>query len=123
MSDHEEQTISSDGYQLTLYPGFASRCTLRDADGTERELYRQEKPYHLPQGQTRPRTRHMLRLQGGQRQQDVTLQIDDPHHRIARITIELYDQNHQPGAGAGGPTAETLTVEQDSETCPPSCPT
>lgn len=120
-SHPEEQTVELDGYQLSFYPGFASRCTLRDADGTERELYRQEKPYRLPAGQTRPRTQHRLRLKGGARQQDVTLEIQDPGHRIARIVVELYDQNHQPGGGTGDPTSETLTVSQDAQTCPPSC--
>jgi hypothetical protein len=121
MADNEEQTVSKDGYELTFYPGFASRCTVRRADGGEVELYRQEQPYRLPGGQTRPRTRHLLRLVGGEQGQNVTLDIDDPEHRIARITIELYDQNHQPGAGRGDPTSEMLTVDQDSITCPPDC--
>lgn len=117
----EEQTVDRDGYQLTFYPGFASRCTIREADGSEHELYRQQEPYRLPPGQTRPRDQHRIRLRGGRRRQDITLDVHDPEHRIARIVVELYGEGHQPGGGSGDQPVETMTVDQDSQTCPPHC--
>lgn len=117
----KEETIKKDGYELTFYPGFASRCTVREADGTEYELYKQDKPFHLPPGHTKPDRKHKLTLKGGKKKQDITIDIDDPELRIAKITIELYDENHTPGMGSGGKTAETVTVQNDSQYCPPYC--
>lgn len=121
----KEETIKKDGYELTFYPGFASRCTVREADGTEYALYEQDrkKPYHLPPGHTKPDSKHRLKLRGGKKKQDVTIDIDDPELRIAKITIELYDENHMPGTEAeGGETSvETFTAENDAKICPPYC--
>lgn len=117
----EEKTITKDGYELTLYPGFASRCVVREAAGGEYELYRQEGPYHLPHGQTKPKNKFQLRLKGGMNKQDVTFDVSDPSHRIKRIVVEFYGEGHQPGLGTEEATVETLEVENDSKLCPPSC--
>lgn len=119
--DPKERTIKKDGYELTFYPGFASRCTVRGADGAEHELYKQDKPYHLPDGHKKPDTKHKLKLKGGKKKQNITIDIDDPELRIAKITIELYDESHEPGMGSGGSAGETFTTENDAQICPPFC--
>lgn len=118
----KEETVSKDGYELTFYPGFASRCTVREEDGTEHELYKQTKPYHLPHGRTKPDTKHKLRLKGGKQQQDITFEIHDPELRIARITVELYGKGHQPGGGDEPPESrETIQILNFPTVCPPTC--
>lgn len=119
----KEQTIKKEGYELTFYPGFASRCTVREADGTELELYKQDKPYHLPDGHKKPDTKHKLKLTGGKKKQDVTIDIDDPELRIAKITIELYDENYHRNTEAEGAEAsvETFSVDNNPLCCPPAC--
>lgn len=121
MPDQDHSTVEKDGYQLTFYPGFTSRCVVRDATGRETELYRQASTYHLPPGQARPRPSHRLKLQGGRHGQDVTLDISDPSHRIARIVVEFYGEGHVPGGRTSDASVETLTVENSSELCPPNC--
>jgi hypothetical protein len=120
MSQAEEKTVQKDGYELTFYPGFASRATVRNGEG-EVELYKQEETYHLPKGEKKPKTKYRIALKGGKKKQSLTLDVNDPELRVKRITVELYDENHVAGAGEGGETAETLTVDNDPRYCPPYC--
>jgi len=118
----EEQTVDRDGYQLTFYPGFCSRATVRGADGTEHELFEQQETYHLPADRKRPDGKHLLRLRGGKHRQDVTLRIDDPELRIARITVELYDTAYEDGTvRAQSSEVETFEISNHAKTCPPVC--
>ena len=113
-------TITSEksGFSVTLHPAFASRMVILRDDG-EVEVYRQRKPYNLAGG-GRPR-RHRIRLSGGSSHYDLTLDIDDPNHRIARITIELFGEDHMAGIGARRQIHESIVVEGDALTCPPVC--
>lgn len=119
---HEHTTVTRDNYQITFHPGFSSRSTVKNnSTGTETELYRQEGVYNLPAGQTKPPTRHEIRLTGGPQNRNVALSVDDPKHEIARIIVEFYAEGREPGWGNGGSTEETLTVQNDGTTCPPDC--
>jgi hypothetical protein len=121
------QTVDKDDYQFTFYPGFASRAVVRRKDGSEVELYKQEKPFKLPDGQKKPDTKHKIKFKGGKHQQDITLDIQDPGLRIARITVELYAVSPHNGVNAvalkddGGD--EAVVIENKSQTCPPDCDT
>jgi hypothetical protein len=120
-----EQTVRKDDYDFTFYPGFASRAVVRRKDGSEVELYKQEKPHKLPDGQTKPDTKHKIKLKGGKHQQDITLDIQDPGLRIARITVELYAVSPHNGVdpvSLKNPEGdEEVVVENKSQVCPPTC--
>jgi hypothetical protein len=118
---NSEETIHKDGFELTFYPGFASACEVTDSDGKTFRLYKQEKPYRLPKGHKRPRTRHQLRLKGGKQKQDVTLDIRDPELRIAKITIELYGEDYEED-GRARQVMQTVSVPNHPLLCPPECP-
>jgi hypothetical protein len=120
MSQAEERTVRKDGYEVTFYPGFASRCTVKNGEG-EIELYRQEESYRLPNGQTEPRRNYRLAFRGGKRKQDVTLRVDDPERRIKSITVELYPETHGSGTRSTSEDVETFSVANDAVTCPPEC--
>lgn len=122
MSDEtrEEETVKKDGFELTFYPGFASGCVVTDGDGTELEIYKQTQPYRLPNGQKKARSRHKLRLTGGKRHQDITLDIRDPGLRIARITVELYGEDYHDD-GRKRSVAQTMNIPNEPVTCPPDC--
>jgi hypothetical protein len=124
-SEPKESTVRKDGYEVTFYEGFASRIVVREADGTAHELYRQSGVYRLPTGRKKPDTRHVLRLKGGGKKQDITLDIDDPELRIARITVELYPHDvHAEGADPSAESTsdtETIEVENNPKLCPPHC--
>ena len=120
VQDHK--TVNQDGYEITFHPAFAGRCAVQTGSKGETEMYRQEEVHHLPKGQTEPPTQHRIEFRGGKHEQDFALQIDDPNHRIARITVELYDQKHEPGWGKGEKPVETVVVDNDSQHCPPHCP-
>jgi len=117
----EEEKVEKDGYTLTFYPGFCSSASVRDQKG-DHELFVQKETFHLPDGEKEPATRHKLRLKGGPNAQDVTLEIHDPHHRIARIRIELYEKPRRDDAPRDDdePTEE-LEVMNAPKTCPPTC--
>lgn len=121
----QEQTLNKDGYELTFYPGFASRAVVRRKDGSEVELYKQEKPHKLPEGKKKPETKHKLKLKGGKHQHDITLDIQDPGLRIARITVELYAVSPHNGISTMSLTDEgeneEVVVINDAVTCPPKC--
>lgn len=119
--DHrEEETVEKDGFDLTFYPAFASRCEITDADGTVHEIYEQSTPYRLPPGQKKPHSRHRLILKGGTRKQDITLDIRDPGLRIARITVELYGEDYHED-GRERDVFQTMNVPNDPTVCPPHC--
>jgi hypothetical protein len=124
MSQAEEKTVSKDGYEVTFYPGFAGRCSVKNGEG-EVELYRQTETYRLPNGERQPKRNFRLSLKGGKRKQDVTLRVEDPERRIKSITVELYSAT--PGEdgvrteGIGGDGTESFTVDNDARTCPPEC--
>jgi hypothetical protein len=116
----DEQTVHNDGFDVTFYPAFASRVEITDADGTVHEIFKQSKPYQLPHGQTKPRSHHKLRLKGGSRKQDITLDIRDPGLRIARITVELYGEDYHDD-GRERSVFQTMNVPNDPTVCPPHC--
>lgn len=120
MSQAEERTVRKDGYELTFYPGFASRATVRGRDG-EIELYRQDRPYHLPDGEKKPKSKYRITLKGGKKKQDVTLRVEDPTLRIKSIVVELYEEDRDEEATRTSEDAETFTVSNDAVHCPPVC--
>lgn len=113
-------TAEKNNYKVTFHPAFASRCTVKGEDG-ECEVYKQSKPHKL-NGQSHPK-QHKIQLKGGKYDRDVTLQIDDPKHAIKRIHIELYGNRDisQLGGAKVAATAETVTVDNHANTCPPIC--
>lgn len=116
-----DQTVTKDSYTFSFNPAFASKCTVREASGTDIEMYQQQGSYKLPPGMKHPPTRHHLRFSGGKQGQDFGLQITDPKLRIKKITIELHDESHEPGRGEAGNSSETIVVENDATCCPPIC--
>lgn len=116
MSQHVQ--ASSGGYQVQVHPAFSSGITVKNAAG-EVQLYQQQGTFNLPAGETTPPAQHVVRLQGGQFDRDLGLVVNDPKHQIARITVELYGPDHQPGRK--GPVVETVVVENTASTCPPDC--
>lgn len=120
----QHQVVKRGGYELVLYPGFASRAVMHHADGSEVELYRQANPFKLLSGQTEPDTRHTIHLKGGSAGRDITLDVNDPEHRIARIRVELY-----PGPRSGFSTMsddepgenDELEIINKAKNCPPDC--
>lgn len=113
--------VNKDGYEITFHPAFSSRTTIRSVagDGAETELYKQQGTHHL-HGKPYPQ-RHVLRLKGGQHNRDLELEIKDPKHHIARITVEFYADGHKPGTGVQEDSVETLEFENNGKTCPPYC--
>jgi hypothetical protein len=120
MSNAEETTVSKDGYEVTFYPGFASRCTVRNAGG-EVELYSQQGSYKLPNGEKEPKRNYRLSLKGGKRKQDVTLRVEDPERRIKSITVELYDSTPSESGVRETQETETFEIDNDAKLCPPDC--
>jgi hypothetical protein len=117
MSD-SHMTASKDSYTVTFHPAFVSRCVVTNGEG-ECEVYRQSAPHKL-NGAAHP-AQHTIRLQGGALTRDVLLNVHDPAHAIARITVELYGEGHTPGGRTPAEAAETFTLENNAETCPPIC--
>lgn len=119
--DPPRRTTTESGYELTFYPGFASRCSLRSSAG-ELVLYQQHEPYVLPPGEVRPAAEHEIHLRGGPSQQDVRLHINDPRRRIARIIVEVYADELPLGSShALQVPVEALIVENRAMLCPPMC--
>ena len=123
MSDnaHEHVTVTKDGYEITVHPAFSSRCAVRSADAdAETELYRQEGKHKFENGQKHPK-RHVIRIKGGAHGRDLELEVKDPKHHVARITVELYAEGHEPGWGERDAAVESFTVDNMTKTCPPDC--
>lgn len=121
MKDHIVKTDDNE-YEITFHPAFASRCTVAGKDG-ERELFKQSGVHHL-NGRELPK-KHTIRLKsknGGKR--DVTITLDDAAHSVARITVELYDESHDPTTKTAAEPSSTdtvFTVENNALICPPIC--
>jgi hypothetical protein len=119
MKDH---IVKSDDheYELTFHPAFASRCTVSNG-GEERELFKQ-KGVHQLKGKKVP-TKHTIRLKAkGKGKRDITITLDDAAHSVARITVELYDDSHDPATALqAGSTDTVFTVENHAKLCPPNC--
>jgi hypothetical protein len=107
-----EVAVRANGYDVRVYPGFASSVK-STVNGRTTDLYRQRGSYRLPGGATAPAGRHEVRIAGGPFARDIVIGIEDDTHAIARIDAELY--------GAGGVANETITIENSAETCPPFC--
>lgn len=107
------------GYTVQVHPAFSSRVQVEGPDG-EVQLYRQQGTFDLPAGETTPPAQHVVRLQGGAFDRDIGLVVSDPKHQIARITIEMYGPEHQPGV-SGDPVVERVIVENTAVLCPPHC--
>ena len=117
MSDHT--TAEKDNYTVTFHPAFASRCTVTGTDGASCEVYKQQGVHHL-NGREHPK-KHTIRLKGGKFNRDIALDIHDPHHHIAGITVHMYGDTHVPGARSGAEAVESFSVDNDVITCPPVC--
>lgn len=118
MDDHIKAEDTE--FELVVHPAFASRCTVKRNGGAEREIYKQKDVYHL-NGRKRP-TKHQIRLKGKGNQRDISFQVDDPNHSIARITVELYAEGHAVNS-EDNDTDTVFTIENDASICPPRCPT
>lgn len=120
MEDHVIKTDDNE-YEITVHPAFASRCTVTGKDGQPRELYRQNGVHEL-KGKAVPKS-HTIRLKaknGGKR--DICIKLDDQAHSVARITVELYEESHDPATALTASTMDTVfTVENDAKLCPPNC--
>jgi hypothetical protein len=112
-------TAEKDNYTVTFHPAFASRCAVTGADGGECEVYKQQGVHHL-NGKEHPK-QHTIRLKGGKYNRDITLDVNDPHHHIAGITVHMYGDGHVPGAKSGSEAVESFSVVNDVITCPPIC--
>lgn len=119
MEDHIVKTDDNE-YEITFHPAFASRCSVSGKDG-ERELFKQDGVHHL-KGKKVPK-KHTIRLKaknGSKR--DITITLDDAAHSVARITVELYEEGHDPmTALTAGETDTVFTVENNAKICPPFC--
>ena len=112
-------TAEKNNYTVTFHPAFASRCTVTGEDGRECEVYKQQGVHHLHGGE-HPK-RHTIRLKGGRFNRDITLDVHDPKHHIAGITVHMYGEGRVPGARSGTQAVETFSVDNDVITCPPVC--
>jgi hypothetical protein len=119
MEDHIVKTDDNE-YEVTIHPAFASRCSVKGKDG-ERELFKQDGVHHL-KGKTVPK-KHTIRLKaknGSKR--DICITLDDAAHSVARITVELYADGHDPHTAlTAGETDTVFTVENNARICPPIC--
>ena len=84
-------------------------------------MYRQTEPYKLPHGQTKPRDRYRIHLKGGAKKQNVSFDVHDPERRVKRIVVELYPEEHEPGAMLAEGETDRLTLDNDTIYCPPFC--
>lgn len=126
MSDnqHEHKTVTKNGYEITFHPAFSSRCAHKahGSDTGETELYRQQGKHVFQNGQSHPK-KHIFKIRGGQHNRDLELEINDPKHQVARITVEFYADGHEPGWGDDrlSEPVEMFTLDNNSGTCPPNC--
>jgi hypothetical protein len=120
MEDHIVKTDDNE-YEITLHPAFASRCTVSKKGGKERELFKQQGVHHL-NGKAIPK-QHVIKLKaknGGKR--DITITLDDAAHSVARITVELYVDSHDPTTALKASATDTVfSVENNARICPPIC--
>lgn len=119
MKDHIVKTDDNE-YEVTLHPAFASRCTV-SGKGGERELFKQ-KGVHQLRGKAVPK-KHTIRLKGKNgSKRDITITLDDAAHSVARITVELYEEGHDPSTAVEASSTDTVfVVENNAKICPPIC--
>jgi hypothetical protein len=118
MDDH--LTIGNDAeFEVELHPAFASRVTIGKNGEAARELYKQQGVHHL-NGKKHPK-KHRIRLKGKNGRRDLTLSIDDPDYLVAKITVELYPEGHDPESEVKQESEMTFTIMNDPLTCPPVC--
>lgn len=125
MSDnhHEHKTVTKDGYEVTFHPAFSSRCAHKaQGSETETEIYKQQGTHVFKAGQSHPK-KHVFKIKGGQHNRDLELEINDPKHQVARITVEFYAEGHEPGWGEArlSEPVEMFTLDNSVMTCPPYC--
>jgi hypothetical protein len=116
-------TASRNSYTVTFHPAFASRCVV-DGDDGECEVYKQQGAHKFEPGEKHPK-KHTIKVKGGKWDRDISLEVDDPRHAIAKIVVEFYAEGHVPGGSAIGvetdPVVERFTIYNDGTTCPPHC--
>jgi len=117
VEDHK--TVSTDNYEVSFHPAFASSCVIEPVGGTAETLYQQDKSKPVDCRQKGHPKKHTIKLKGKNNKRDVTITIDDPHHNIARLEIKLYHEDRVPGEE--GEYSDTFTVENFAKTCPPHC--
>lgn len=118
MEDH--LTVGEDPeFEIEVHPAFASRATIGRNGEAPRELYKQKGVHHL-KGKPHPK-RHQIRLKGKNGRRDLTIAVTDPNYSVAKITVELYPEGHDPTTGAQAESEMTLMVYNDPDTCPPHC--
>jgi hypothetical protein len=120
MEDHI--TANSDAeFEVELHPAFASRVTVKSTGGEERDLYKQNGTHHL-KGTKHPK-KHRIKLKDKNGKRDLTITVDDPRYAIARITVELYPEEHDPmnPDHSDMDSVMTLSVHNAPDTCPPVC--
>ena len=120
MEDHIVKTDDNE-YEITVHPAFASRCTVGAKNGEERELYKQ-KGVHKLNGKSVPK-KHTIRLKGKNgSKRDITITLDDAAHSVAKITVELYEESHDPTTALEPSDTDTVfSVENSARICPPIC--
>jgi hypothetical protein len=121
MNDHK--TVSSDEYEVTFHPGFASKATItRKGENGPRELYKQSELHKCgPEGHPK---KHTIKLKGKNgSKRDITITIDDPTYSVHSLSLELYDESRDPKYKEtfNPGTTETFTVMNTANTCPPYC--
>jgi hypothetical protein len=119
MEDHIVKTDDNE-YEITVHPAFASRCTVAKG-GDVRELYRQQGVHHL-NGKAVPK-QHTIRIKGKNgSKRDISIVLNDAAHSVAKITVELYEESHDPmTAMTASETDTTFTIENSARICPPIC--
>lgn len=122
-NSHEHKTVTKDGYEVTFHPAFSSRCAIQ-SNGSDQatELYKQQGKHVFKNGASHPK-KHVLKIKGGQHNRDLELEVKDPKHHVARITVEFYAEGHEPGWGDArlSQAVEIVTFDNNSGTCPPDC--
>lgn len=120
-SNPGHKTIQAGDYEVTFHPAFASRCAVRTGENVV-ELFSFKGPHRFAKGEKHPE-KHTLRLSGGETGRDLEIEVRDPRHQVARITIHLYPDGHTPGSGARMEESSLQAFEWDNgiPTCPPVC--
>lgn len=121
MEDHK--TVSTDNYDVTFHPAFASSCVIEPTGGTATKLYEQDKTKPVDCKAKGHPKKHVIKLKGKGNKRDITITIDDPNHSIHRLSIDLYDEARDPATEGTWEATDTFTVMNTAFTCPPYCDT
>ena len=117
MEDHK--TVSTNNYDVSFHPAFASSCVIEPVGGTAETLYRQDRGKPVDCKAKGHPKQHKIKLKGKNNKRDITITIDDPNHNIASLQIRLYREDRVPGTD--GEYSDVFTVENNANTCPPNC--